>query len=102
MHHEMPQVTPQHKKLHAMFGSWTSVEKIHPSPWDPNPSTAKGRAESRVAMDGFYVVIDYQQTKDGAASCGYYGHGVFGYDAGKERWFMNWFDNMGGAPSTPV
>ena len=102
MHSQMPQLTPEHRKLHAMAGSWTSVETLHPSPWDPKPGTARGRAESHVAMDGFYVVTDYHQVKDGTPDGGYHGHGVFGYDAAKERWFMNWFDNMGGAASTPV
>ena len=83
-----------------MAGSWTSVETIHPSPWDPVGGTRTGRAETRVAMDGFFVVCDYEQLKDGAAA--YRGHGVFGYDVASKRWSMHWFDSMGGVPAQLV
>jgi hypothetical protein len=96
----MPQPTPEHKRLHLMAGSWTSEETIHSSPWDPNGGPAKGRSEARVALDGFCVVTDYEQEKNGRV--GYRGHGVYGYDAGQKKWFMQWQDNMTPAAATPV
>jgi hypothetical protein len=92
MHHQIPQPTAEHKQLHAMAGTWTSEETIHPSPWDPKGGTAKGRCEARVALDGFVVVSDYSQEKDGKVC--YRGHGCFGYDTTQRKWFMQWLDNM--------
>jgi hypothetical protein len=92
MHHAMPQPGDEHRRLHAMAGSWVSQETLHPSPWDPVGGTATGRAEARVALDGFVVVTDYEQERGGRP--GYRGHGVFGFDAGQGRPFMQWSDNM--------
>lgn len=92
MKFEMPKPTDEHRRLHAMAGSWRSEETLHPSPWDPNPSSAVGRAEARAALDGFVVVTDYEQTKDGRV--GYRGHGVFGFDTKQGKPFMQWGDNM--------
>jgi len=100
MHHEMPKPGPEHKRLHAMAGSWTSAETIHSSPWDPSGGPAKGRAESRVALDGFVVVTEYDQERNGKVA--YRGHGVFGYDASQKKWFMQWNDNVTPTAATPV
>jgi hypothetical protein len=100
MHAQMPTPSPEHRKLHALAGSWTSQETIHPSPWDPNGGPARGRSECRVALDGFFVVCDYEQERDGRVA--YRGHGVYGYDAPSRRWSMQWSDNMGGVPSPIV
>jgi hypothetical protein len=88
---QMPQPSEEHKRLHAMAGSWTSEETIHTSPWDPNGGPAKGRSQARVALDGFVVVTDYEQERNGRVS--YRGHGVYGYDVGQKKWFMQWLDN---------
>jgi hypothetical protein len=37
MHHEMPQPTPEHRKLAAMAGSWTSFSFRRPSLRCPPP-----------------------------------------------------------------
>jgi hypothetical protein len=97
MHHEMPKPSSEHQRLvAAMTGSWTSEETIHPSPWGPG-GKRQGRAESRAAIDGFFVVTDYEQMNEGKVQ--YRGHGVYGYDAAKKRWSMHWFDSMGGQPA---
>ena len=92
MNFEMPKPTEDHKRLHAMAGTWKSDETLYPSPWDPNQRKAQGRAECRIALDGLVVVTDYEQLKDGKA--GYRGHGVFGFDAQKRQPYMQWADNM--------
>jgi hypothetical protein len=100
MQFEMPKPTPEHARLAAMAGSWTSVETMFPSPWDPNTTTRTGRSEARVAMGGFFVICDYEQSKDGHVA--YRGHGVYGYDPKSKRWSMHWFDDMGGVPAQTV
>src|SRR5947207_1690403 len=100
MHAGMPQPSDGHKRLHAMAGSWVSQDTIRPSPWDPVGGPATGRSETRVALDGMVVVTDYEQERNGTV--GYRGHGVFGFDVGQGRPFMQWFDNMMPTASQPV
>jgi hypothetical protein len=75
---EMPKPTEEHRKLHVLAGDWVGDEKLSPSPWGPG-GPAVGRYRGRVDMDGFFVVQDYVEEKDGRTV--FRGHGVFGYDA---------------------
>ena len=97
---QMPQVTEQHRKLYALAGSWTGEEKMFPSPWDPKGGMATGRSQTRVDLDGFFVVCDYVQERDGKVT--YRGHGVYGWDAKEECYTMHWFDSMGGNGTPPA
>ncbi|MGH7161996.1 MAG: DUF1579 family protein [Planctomycetota bacterium] len=93
----MPRLLQEHRKLAALAGSWTGVERIHPSPWDPQGGVAKARVESRVACDGFCVVTDYVEERNGAVS--YLGHGVTGFDPTLGRYLQHWTDSAGGMPA---
>lgn len=97
---EMPKPTEHHAKLKALVGKWTGDEKMHPSPWDPKGGDAKGIAESRLDLDGMFVVTEYRQERDGKVT--YRGHGVFGWDARKSAYTMYWFDSMGNDPGGPA
>jgi hypothetical protein len=90
---DMPKPTPNHKKLEALAGTWSGEEKMHPSPWDPKGGVAQGTMTGRVACDGFYVVSDYEQKRNGAVT--FRGHSVFGYDANAQDVVLHWFDSMG-------
>lgn len=94
---EMPKPTKEHEKLHIFAGEWEGEETMHASPMGPG-GTARGKMKARVDIDGFYVISDYVQERDGAIT--YRGHGVYGYDpqGGKFSWY--WVDSMG-FPSVP-
>jgi hypothetical protein len=89
---EMPKVTPHHEKLYAFAGEWDGDEKMMPSPMGPG-GPAKGKMVGRVDIDGFWVITDYVQTQNGAAT--YRGHGVYGYDAETGEYTWYWVDSMG-------
>ncbi len=93
---EMPKPNENHAQLHRFAGRWFGEEKISPSPWDPVGGVATGRIENRVDLDGFVVVQDYVQEREGSVS--FRGHGVFSWNSLQECYFMHWFDSMG----TPV
>ncbi|MBI3817371.1 MAG: DUF1579 family protein [Planctomycetes bacterium] len=95
----MPQATDAHKKLHALAGNWSGDEKMHPSPWDPKGGIAQATIQSRVDLDGFVVISDYLQKRDGNIT--YRGHGVFGYEVNEKCYTMHWFDSMSGACCAP-
>lgn len=94
---EMPHVTDAHRKLDKLIGNWVGDEKISPSPFDPKGGASIGRVQNRAALDGFAVVQDYEQERDGKIS--FRGHGVFCFDSRKNLYHMHWFDSMGMGPN---
>ncbi len=93
---EMPKPTEHHEKLKRLAGQWQGMETMYPSQWDPKGGTATGRNHARVSLDGFAVLADYQQERDGTIT--YMGHAVWTYDAKQGCYVMHWFDSMGSLP----
>jgi hypothetical protein len=94
----MPRPDANHARLHRLVGAWTGEEKMNPSPWGPG-GTALGRYHCRVDVDGFFVLQDYVQEKDGNPT--YRGHGIFGWDAERKTFIWYWVDSMGSVPAAP-
>ncbi len=97
---EMPKPGNAHELLARFSGKWSIAETMHPSPWDPKGGTAQGRTEYRMACDGFFLVCDYEQLRDGVVT--YRGHGVYGWDDRAKKHTMHWFDSMGMDPGAPA
>src|SRR4051794_23455005 len=95
----MPQVNDNHRKLHRFAGQFTGTERMNPGPFGPG-GDATGRYDGKVAMDGFFVVQDYAQEKDGKVT--YQGHGIFGWDEQAQSVAWYWVDSMGFAPPSPA
>ena len=91
----MPRPTEEHKKLEWIAGDWRGEETMHPSPWAPEGGKAEGRSNCRLALNGFAVLCDYEQKKDGVST--FTGHGVFTYDSQRQCFVQHWFDCFGGA-----
>lgn len=96
---EMPKPGEAHRQLARFVGEWTVQETMHPSPWGEG-GEASGRSVSRLGCDGFFVITDYEQHRDGEVS--FRGHGVYGWDPKAERYTMHWFDSMGMDPGAPA
>ena len=96
----MPPPSADHNRLKALEGSWSGEESLHPSPWDPKGGKATAKITSRMDLDGFWLVTDYIQTRDGKVS--YRGHGVHGFDPESRTYLMYWFDSMGSVPKAPA
>jgi hypothetical protein len=94
---EMPKPTEAHRKLEMLVGRWVGEERMHPSPWDPKGGTAIARVNNRLALDGFIVVQDYEQERNGKIT--FRGHGVFSWDATQQCYTIHWFDTMGMPPN---
>jgi len=89
---DMPKVGPSHQKLYVLAGEWQGTETMMPSPMGPG-GTATGNMKARVDIDGFYVISDYTQQRDGAVT--YRGHGVYGFDTTTNECTWYWIDSMG-------
>jgi hypothetical protein len=95
---QMPQIGDCHRRLHLLAGDWIGDERISPSPWGPG-GPAVGRLTARVACDGFSVVEDYEEEKDGQVC--FRGHGVFTWDGQRQDYAWYWVDSMGIVPPAP-
>ena len=89
---EMPKPTEHHRVLARLAGDWKGDETISDSPMGPG-GPAVGTVKNRSILDGFYVVQDYSQERDGSVAFG--GHGVFGFDAQAGEYTIHWFDSFG-------
>ena len=88
-----------HDRLAALEGDWMGEERLAPSPWDREGGSARGRYRFGTAIDGFYLLLDYQQ--DRGAGVNFRGHAVIGWDAATERYAMWWFDSASPVPAAP-
>jgi hypothetical protein len=93
----MPVVTEAHRRLDRLVGTWKGEERLYPSPFDPQGGTASGLVQNRRALDGFAVVQDYEQERDGKIK--FRGHGVFRWDGEDDTYTLHWFDSLGLPPN---
>lgn len=98
---EMPKVAPEMSRLTALFaGTWRGEETLFPSEWDPVGGPATATWTVRPAVDGFALLIDYDEERDGTLV--YRGHGVHGWDTFVGGFHVYWFDNIGSMPKAAV
>ena len=93
---EMPRTTPGHVRMEQLAGHWEGEEQMPPSPWDPKGGTAIGRTRNRVALNGFAMLSDYEQERDGVIT--FSGHGVLTFEPKGGLYALHWFDCMGTPP----
>src|SRR5438128_11794989 len=76
-HLAAPTPLEEHRKLAVFAGEWAGEEMVYPSRW-----TAGGPATShviaRMDLNGFYLIQDTRQMRDGKEA--FATHGVFTYD----------------------
>lgn len=98
---EIPKVGSEQKRLNELFtGTWRGEEKLHPSDWDPRGGVAFGTWVAHPSLDGFCLLVDYSEERDGKVV--YRGHGVHGWDASEQAFLSYWFDNIGIMPKQPT
>ena len=90
----------KHQKLSAFAGNWKGEEILHPGPWLPQGAKAASKTVSKMGLGGYFLLMDYEQTRDGKVS--YQGHGVYGWDQFQSMFTMHWFDVMGVDPGPPA
>ena len=95
-----PQPSEHHERLKALAGKWIGEETIHPLPFAPGGGKATSLMHARMDLDGFFLIADYVQERDGKVS--FRGHGVYGYDPRQSKYTLHWFDVMGGDPGPPA
>lgn len=89
----------EHTRLAAFAGEWNGEEMVFPSRW-----TAGGPATShtvaRMDLNGFYLIQDSVQTRDGKPI--FATHGLFTYDREDRTYKLFWYDSLGYTPPSPA
>jgi hypothetical protein len=94
---QMPSVGPELQRLSELLsGTWRGEETLFPSEWDPVGGPAFGTWIVHPSLDGFAILVDYIEERDGKVV--YRGHGVHGWDAAAGCFLVYWFDNIGVMP----
>jgi hypothetical protein len=68
-------------------GTWDATVEVRVSP-GAEPMVSKGVSTSRLAFGGRWLITDFEN------ETGFGGHGVYGWDPGKQRYTGVWVDPM--------
>ncbi|GLR92410.1 MULTISPECIES: DUF1579 domain-containing protein [Bradyrhizobium] len=90
---------PEHARLAAFAGEWNGEEVVFPSRWtEGGPATS--RVVARMDLNGFYLIQDSAQMRDGKQV--FATHGIFTYDRDDRTYKLFWYDSLGYTPPSPA
>src|SRR3979411_3532030 len=98
-HLAAPMPLEEHRKLAAFAGEWNGEEVWYPSLWNAG-GPATSRVIARIDLNGFYLIQDTRQMRDGKES--FATHGVFTYDREDRLYKLFWHDSLGYYPPSPA
>jgi hypothetical protein len=87
-----PSPLEEHRRLAVFAGEWRGEEVVYPSRWNEG-GPASSHVVARMALNGFYLIQDSQQMRDGQES--FASHGVFTYDRDDRHYKLFWHDSLG-------
>jgi len=89
----------EHARLAAFAGEWNGEEVVFPSRWtEGGPATS--RTVARMDLNGFYLIQDSVQMRDGKQA--FATHGLFTYDRDDRTYKLFWYDSLGYTPPSPA
>ena len=94
-----PKPLEEHRRLAALAGEWTGEETVFPSRWVAG-GQAVSRVSARMDLNGFYLIQDTMQTRDGKES--FATHGVFTFDREDKLYKLFWHDSLGYFAQSPA
>lgn len=90
---------PEHARLAAFAGEWDGEEVVFPSRWNAG-GPATSRIVARMDLNGFYLIQDGVQMRDGKQV--FATHGLFTYDRDDRTYKLFWYDSLGYTPPSPA
>lgn len=90
---------PEHARLAAFAGEWDGEEVVFPSRWTEG-GQATSRTVARMDLNGFYLIQDSVQMRDGKQS--FATHGIFTFDRDDRTYKLFWYDSLGYTPPSPA
>lgn len=89
----------EHARLAAFAGEWDGEEVVFPSRWTAG-GPASSRTVARMDLNGFYLIQDAVQIRDGKQSFATYG--IFTWDRDDRTYKLFWYDSLGYTPPSPA
>jgi hypothetical protein len=89
----------EHARLAAFAGEWNGEEVVFPSRWMEGGS-ATSRTVARMDLNGFYLIQDSVQMRDGKQA--FATHGIFTFDRDDRTYKLFWYDSLGYTPPSPA
>ncbi|MCP3439969.1 DUF1579 family protein [Bradyrhizobium sp. CCGUVB14] len=89
----------EHMRLSAFAGEWNGEEVVFPSRWTEGGS-ATSHVVARMDLNGFYLIQDAVQMRDGKQS--FATHGIFTWDRDDRTYKLFWYDSLGYTPPAPA
>ncbi|KRQ17626.1 MULTISPECIES: DUF1579 family protein [Bradyrhizobium] len=89
----------EHARLAAFAGEWNGEEMVFPSRWTAG-GPATSRTVARMDLNGFYLIQDSVQMRDGKEV--FATHGLFTYDRDDRTYKLFWYDSLGYTPPSPA
>ena len=89
----------EHARLAAFAGEWDGEEVVFPSRWTAG-GPATSRTVARMDLNGFYLIQDSVQMRDGKQV--FATHGIFTYDRDDRTYKLFWYDSLGYTPPSPA
>src|ERR1700685_1089551 len=94
-----PAPLEEHRRLAVFAGEWTREEMGFSWRWtEGGPATS--RVMARIDLNGFYLIQDTRQTRDGKET--FATHGVFTFDREDRLYKLFWHDSLGYYPPSPA
>ena len=98
-HLAAPSPLPEHQRLGVFAGEWSGEEMVYPSRWNAG-GPATSRVVARMDLNGFYLIQDTRQFRDGKET--FATHGVFTYDREDRLYKLFWHDSLGYFAPSPA
>lgn len=89
----------EHARLAAFAGEWDGEEVVFPSRWTAG-GPATSRTVARMDLNGFYLIQDSVQMRDGKQI--FATHGIFTFDREDRTYKLFWYDSLGYTPPSPA
>ena len=89
----------EHTRLAAFAGEWNGEEMVFPSRWTTG-GPATSHVVARMDLNGFYLIQDSVQMRDGKQV--FATHGLFTYDRDDRTYKLFWYDSLGYTPPSPA
>jgi hypothetical protein len=89
----------EHARLAAFAGEWNGEEMVFPSRWMAG-GPATSHTVARMDLNGFYLIQDSVQMRDGKQA--FATHGLFTWDRDDRTYKLFWYDSLGYTPPSPA
>lgn len=90
---------PEHARLAAFAGEWDGEEMVFPSRWTAG-GPATSRTVARMDLNGFYLIQESVQMRDGKQV--FATHGIFTFDRDDRTYKLFWYDSLGYTSPSPA